>query len=264
MISFEKYSSKTKIPDADYVFDKTDKLYDLLSLLTPKFKGNWLIILIDPKLKFVKDLIQNHNIPTWVNILIYLNSKKLEEVVVQHPDLQPKEKSKKETFNDMIGKLNHLIDKRAKATLFAALSVNMSDLEETLTKLDSECTGDTITYKQVQNVINYTKRVYASDVINAFLLGDARRWSLYNSIVQELGMEYSYYAMYKYVKGLLSAKGDYLQNKDVKQFVVKKIEAPRICYAYVLFANSTNYYQLYCILYSLEHRSDKSLHRFVN
>ena len=160
----------------------------------------------------------------------------------------------------------HVIDESAKSALFKAVGSNVSELRDVVEKLDKECTTETITLKQVRSTVNYSKRVYASEVVNAFLVGDARRWKLYNDLVRELGSEITYYAMYKYVRNLLKSKQEYLLNKDVKQFVVKRLDAPLICYAYVLFANSTNYNQLPVILYSLENRSVKSLERiqYVN
>lgn len=261
MITLKQYSSKTRIPDADYVLEKTDKLYDIIELLTPKFKGNWEIILIDPKLSFAKELINSQSIPEWVNIAMYLGNKKIENIVLEHPEFQPKEMTKKEAFNEMLKNVTHVVDEKAKQALLGALSHDLNELSETLTKLDKECVGERITLKQVQSVVNYTKRVYASDVINAFLLGDSRRWKLYESLVKEIGQEISYYAMYKYVKTLLLEKEAFLQNKDVKQFIVKKVDAPLLCYVYSLFANSSSHTQLYGLLYSIDHRSHETLWR---
>jgi len=261
MITLAKYNPKSSLPESDYVLETSDKFFDIVNLLTPKFNGSWEFVLIDPKLKFVKDLISNKTLPDWINVILLLSNKKIEEVVLQYPEYQPKDKSRKEQLNDIIAELTHVIDNSAKKALLTALGHNMEELRTTLLKLDKECTGEKITLKQVQGEINYTKRVYASDVVNAFLLRDARRWNLYNTLVREIGAEISYYAMYKYVKSLLTEKENYLLNKDIKKFIVKRIDAPLVCYAYTLFANSTNHYQLYGILYCLENRSNKSLER---
>lgn len=266
MIELRLHKSKDRIPDADYVLDKCDKFYDIVNLLTPKFEGKWSIILIDPKLKFVKELLSDSMLPDWINVSILLGTKKLDEVVLEFPKYQPKVKSRKEEFEEAIKDLTHVIDESAKKALYTALGSQIDNLKEVLTKLDTECKTETITLKQVRGTVNYSKRVYASDVINSFLLGDARRWSLYDKLVRELGMEIAYYACYKYVKTLLTEKDAYLQNKDIKQYIVKRIDAPLICYTYVLFANSCNYNQLYGLLYAIEHRSLKSMERiqYVN
>lgn len=259
MISLVNNSSEGRLPDADYILEKTDKLFDIISLLTPKFEGKWEFILIDPKIKVIKELLSSRMIPEWIDINVYTTQKKIDEIVLEYPEYIPKQKTRKEMFNEVIATVNHVIDEAAKKALYAALSNKPSELQETLTKLDKECKGTSITLKQVQSVVNYTKRVYASDVLNAFLIGDARRWKLYNSLERELGTEIMYYAIRKQVHLLLQAKEDYLRNKDVKQFIVKRLDAPLICYTYVLFANSTNYNQLYGLMYSIEHRSKESL-----
>lgn len=261
MISLVKYSSKVPIPDADYVLEKTEKFFDILGLLTPKFSGNWEFVLVDPKLKFVKELLKSNKVPDWVDIKLLLSQKKIEDVVIEYPEYQPKDKTRKELFDEMIIDLTHVIDEGAKRALLSALGSNPEELRNTLKKLDSECTSEKITLKQVQGAVNYTKRVYASDVINAFLLRDKRRWKLYNTLLSELGNEIAYYAMYKYVKVLMLEKENYLKNKDIKQFIVKRIDAPLVCYAYTLFANSSNHHQLYGILYALDNRCQLSLNR---
>lgn len=266
MIELHLHKLKDKIPDADYVLEKTDKLFDIISFLTPKFSGKWKIILIDPKLKFIKELLRNESIPEWLDVSIYIGQKKLNSIVLDFPNYQPKAKTRKEEFDEIIKNLNHVIDESAKRLLFKALGSSLDELRDVVDKLDKECKQETITLKQVRNSVNFVKRVYASDVVNAFLIGDARRWNLYNALVKELGMEISYYAIYKYVKTLLKEKGEYLQNKDVKQYIIKKIDAPLICYTYVLFANSNNHNQLYGLMYAIEHRSKESMERiqYVN
>ena len=264
MIRLVKHSKNDKIPDGDYVLDKTDKFYDMVAVLTPKFKGKWEFVLVDPRIVFINELIHSNKVPEWVDVIILIGEKKIDVIAQEHPEYTPKDKTKKEEYAEMIAGLSHVLDESAKKALFSALSYNMDELRSTLEKLDLECTTETITLKQVQGSVNYTKRVYASDVINAFLLKDARRWKLYDAIVKEIGQTVSYYAMYKYVKNLLSEKEKYLTNEDVKQRIVSKVDAPLICYAYVLFANSNNPNQLYCILHSLENRSEAVLNRVLN
>lgn len=264
MIEIKQASSKVRIPEADYVLDKTDKLYDMINFLTPKFSGRWSFRLMDPTLKFTKELLQSKKVPDWIDITIYTSAKKIEDIVLEHPEYQPKKKTRKEAFNEVIATVQHILDEGAKRILFQALASNPSELAEIVARLDAECKSENITVKQVQSIVNYTKRVYASDVINAFLLRDARRWSLYSTLVKELGPEITYYACYKYVKRLLAEKEEFLLNKDVKLYIVKKIDAPLICYTYVLFANSTNYNQLYGLLLGIEHRGAEAMERIQN
>ena len=130
--------------------------------------------------------------------------------------------------------------------------------------MDVECETGEITYKQVQSEIHYTKVIYASDVLFSFLSNERQCWQLYHKLLHNLGMEYAYNALYKACKNYLADKDAYLQNKDVKNWRIKQVEAPMICYAYVLFANSTSYQQLPVIMYSIYNRAEKNLARMAD
>lgn len=259
MITLHEFNRKTKLPEADYIIEKTEKLQGIIDNLTPKFEGKWIFLIIDPKLKFVETLISGVEIPEWIHLELFMNQKKIEAVCLKHPKLQPKQVTKKDNFQEAIASVKHLVSKQAAKVLYQALGSNPSELENVLSQLDNDCPGDIITYKQVQSVINYTKQVYASDVLNAFMQGDINRWNLYNTLVHNVGKDIAYFAMYKYSKSLLLSKNDFLQNKDVKNYIVKRVDAPLICYVYTLFSNSSTSDQLICILNSIENRSSDRL-----
>lgn len=264
MIVLKELSKKTKLPDADYVFDKVDKLQELTDNLTPKFSGRWLILIVDPTIKYVKELLSSNKIPEWIDVEVYLSTKKIEAVCLEFPKLQPKQVSKKEAFEQAVKNTTNLISKSAAKLLYQALGSNSEELDKTLQKLDAECTTGEISYTQVQKTLNYVKIVYASDVINSFLLNEAQCWKLYEKLVHNIGMEYAYNAMYSYVKSLLQEKQKYLQNQDFKNWRVKQIDAPLICYTYILFVNSTNYKQLPEILFNIQNRCAETLERVIN
>jgi hypothetical protein len=259
MITLVSTSNKPKIPDADYVLDKVDKFFDIISVLTPKFEGKWLIVLLDPKIKFIKELLDTHSVPDWVDVQIFIANKKIEEVCLEFPEVQPSKKSKRDLFDELLAGLHNVVDPKAIKALYNAFVANPNETESTLKRLDKDCKSGSIPLKQIQSNFIVNKRVYASEVINAFLMNDPNRWSKYNFMVKEIGQEIAYYAMYNYVKKLLIAKRDYLMNKDTDVFIVNRVDAPVICFAYTLFANSSNYNQLRVILYALENRSQESL-----
>ena len=249
--------------NVDYVLDKTDKFYDMLYFLTPKFEGKWEFLLLDPTIKFVKELLRNVEVPDWVNIYIQVNQKKVNEIALDFPDMVPRKQTKKEAFNELIASLTHIVDTRASKMLFEAFKQKPKETTEVIRKLDADTESPNISVKQVQGSITFTKHVYASDVINAFLLDRNNKWKLYKSLVTELGEHYAYYACRRYVKNLLKQKEEFLQNKEVTLYIVNQIDAPSICYAYVLFANSTSYKQLYAVLYNLQQRNEDTLQRVV-
>lgn len=266
MIKLEAFNNKSKLPEADYVLDKSEKLLSLLEVLTPKFKGEWDILLVDPRIKEVKNLVDLDLIPDYVNCVLYLPQAKLDIVVMDYPKLAPKQKSNKEVYKEMISGLSHMIDKGAMWLIYNTIGSNLSSLQEAIDKLDKECEGTTITVKQVQNTFAVQKRVYASDVLRAFLVKDRYRWLKLNTLVRDLGQDYAYHAIYKQVRELLAQKDAYLHNEDTKGNVVQIVDAPFICYVYVLFANSTSWRNLYGIMYSIDHRNASTLERsqYVN
>lgn len=266
MIKLAALNKQSKLPEADYVLDKSEKLLSLLEVLTPKFKGNWDILLIDPKIKEAKDLIDVDTVPDYVECTLYLPQAKLDIIVMDYPKLAPKQKSNKDVFKEMISGLSHMIDKNAMWLVYNTVGSNLTALQEALDKLDKECEGTSITSKQVQSTFAVTKRVYSSDVIRAFLLKDRYRWLKLSTLVSDLGTEYAYYALYKQVRELLTQKNDYLHNEDTKNSLVQLVDAPFICYAYTLFANSSSWRNLYGVMYSIDNRNKETLERsqYVN
>lgn len=263
MVTLNLYKPRMKLPESDYVVEKQSDLEDILQVLTPKFEGRWEIIVMDAKIKYVKEVLSKDDSPDWLTIHFYLNKAKLNEVIMVHPNFAPREKTRKEVFDELVASMKHLLDESARRALFKALGSNPEELRDVVEKLDKECKGVNISLKDVQSVVNYSKKVYASEVVNAFLLCERNRWKLYEKLVRELGQEYAYNAINKYVRNLLKDKNGYLSNLEVKNRIVSKVDAPLICYAYVIFSNTTNYKQLYCAMYSLENRCTASLRRMI-
>lgn len=263
MILLKEKKRHIRFPEYDYIIDKEVKLETTICNLTPKFKGRWVIILVGARLAFVKDLISTKTVPDWMEIHIYMDAKNLEKVLLDNPAMAPKKSTWKEDFDSVVATLHNLLSVDARKILFNVYRNNLPELEETLKKLDEECATGEITKQLVQSNVNYTKVVYASQVIDAFLLRQKNRWSLYEKVVHNIGMRITYYAMYKYVKTLLQEKNAYLNNKEIKHRCASKVDAPLICYAYTLFANSSDYRQLPVIMYSLENRNEDNFERIT-
>ena len=252
---------KAKIPDADYVLEKSEQLLVLLQVLTPKFVGVWEVILIDPKVVFIKECEEKHLIPDWMRCRMLLTQQKIDMVCAEYPKLYPNAVPAKQRFLELISTMTHPIEDKAMWMVYRTIGANFEMLQETLDQLDAECKEEIITAKQVQSTINYQRRVYASDVIADFLLHRRYRWQHLNTLVSDLGESYAYNALYKQAKTLLQEKEAYLQNKDYKNKLVEKVDAPFICYVFTLFSNSKSYRNLYAIFYSIDNRSQDCLER---
>lgn len=255
MISLKEYNSKTRLPKADYVFEDVKTLSAVLPNLTPKIEGLWDMLLINPTIKECKQLLDSTVIPQWITLTVFLQNSKLENICLQYPQYQPKKVSFKEQAQTILSGITHTVDPKAFNVLLSAFRGNIVDLQATLELLDKECSTAVITLNEVQKRVNYQKPTYASEVMNAFLLKASNRWKLLNNLVQQLGEEFAYNALYKYVKSLLLDKEDYLHNKSVKNQIISRIDAPAICNAYVAFTLSSNYKQLRNVLQVIECRS---------
>lgn len=252
------------LPSADLCLEDVSILCKLMVNFTPKIDGRWDILIVNPTIKECKGLLDNKQIPEWLDITIYLQAKKLEQVCLEFPEYQPRNVPFREQAKELLANVSHLIDKKAFNILVDAFRGNLPDLQKTLFELDENCTGPRISVKDVQAKVNYVRPTYASDVINSFLLQEKQRWTLLNKLVQTLGDSYAYNALYKYVKTLLYEKAKYLNNQDVDLRVVNRIDAPSICYAYTIFSTSTNYQQLYGIFQAIDNRCQEYLERMTD
>ena len=264
MITLQAFSSKSKLPNADYTFEKVELFESLICNISPKFEGDWVIVLLNPKIKYVKSIIDSNYVPEWINVIVMLSQKALEEVGSTYPGLLPKKLTAKEEYKSLIASLNHLIDESAVKLLWNNLGHNMSEIQRVLSELDAKCVdGDFITVKDVKSYVTSDTVIYASDVLKAFLLKDNYRWNKYDKLVHNLGMSYAYYSLRKQVFKLLSDKYSYLQNKDVKNYLARKVDATFICYVYTLFVNSTSYKQLPALMLAIDNRCETSLNSII-
>ena len=73
MIQLQLLQKDVKFPDGDYVFDKMEHFLPLLDVLTPKFSGRWSIVLVDIKLREVKQIVDSILLPDYIVLTIMLS-----------------------------------------------------------------------------------------------------------------------------------------------------------------------------------------------
>ena len=261
MIVLDEYVKKARLPRSDYVVHSVDELWSIVYCLTPKFNGEWDIILLNPTIVEAKSLLDMNEFPNYVNCKILLQRVKLDQVAMEFPSAYRKQKTKYERYQDLIASLTHLIDKDAMKILYKNNNGDLDTISDLLMKLDATCEGDIITVSSVKKVCHSKPITYASDVVISFLRKDRFRWNKYKTLVSNLGEKYAYYAIFKQIRLLLKTKNDYLNNKDIKNFAIENIDAPFICYAYTLFMNNNNWRNLYAIMWALDNRGG---HNIVN
>lgn len=264
MVRFERLDRKTKFIEADYIFDKEESFIELVPKLTPKITGDWILCIVDPSVSFLRTYVAESSfVPDFVQCVLYVPSNKLDAVAEVCPDAEVKEVSMWDAFVELVRTLKHPMSTGAYRYLYKAIGPNYDELKVALHTLDSECENETITLIDVRRKFTYTKRVYAQQVLDAFLKQNDSRWQLYATYERDLGIQIAYYALRKQVVKLLRDKKSYLSNVDVKNPMVHTIDASAICYVYTLFMNSVSPYQLPAILHRIDDRSQDIVERIL-
>ncbi len=254
MVRFEQLTHQTKIPAADYVFSDSVSFLEILDRLTPKLeKEQWNIVLVDPELSFILNYMDNTSIvPSYVDCVMYLPKDKMDAVFEQHPELTVHKESNWDLYLKMVHGMSVIVHTDAYTYLYRSAGPSLDDLKIALDKLSSESETGEITLADVKRSFVAVKRIYASDVFQAFYTRRKDRWTLYKKYVDELGIRIAYYAMRKFVTRLLNEKYKYLQNQDVKERLVSEIDAPFICKVYALFMCYESYHLLPAIMYQID------------
>lgn len=264
MITVNSYTKTTVFGEYDYFLEDYKSLSDLKSIFLPKIQGEWRIIIVDPSLKDAHSILADTDVPSYVNLVLYLPNKKLEKVIENYPEYAHKELNNYEKFKQFISTLKHPISNEAVNYVYKAANGNLEEIQDGVRRIDEECTNQAITLKDVQSEFTYTKRVYTSQVLNDFLFRTRYRFQHYNAWLNELGMSYAYNSMYKTVKNYMKDKVAYLQGKSVKNRTVEQIDAVTLSVLYTLFFNSTNYMQLESLLYQFDTIDNETFRRYLD
>ena len=252
MVNYLIYSRDTRIHDVDYLLEDSEKLKKLLPYLKKKIEGDWQIALLEPDIKFIREISESSNVPDYVNISLYMERSVAEQALSEKPRLIVKEKTPYERYLDLIGEMKVLIDPKAAKALYMRVSSSKDKLADYLQRLSADCNGK-ITVADVNREVPDERKLYASDVINSFLLKKRWRWNQYNKLVEELGKDYAYYAMRKYTARLLESKDKYLRNEDTDVRLIDQLDSLSVDLAYVIF-NTTKSAELDMCMYLLDNK----------
>lgn len=252
MVNYLVYTRDTRIRDVDYLLEDGDKFLKLLPYMRKKISGDWSVAILEPDIKFVRKIADMEDMPEYINLSLYMEKAVSEQIMSEKPRLLVKEKTAYEKYQDMIGEMKVLIDPKAAQALYRRVSTSKDKLPEYLQRLSSICENK-ITVADVVREVPDERRLYASDVINSFLLKTRWRWSQYNKLVSELGRDYAYFAMRKYVSRLLLDKNKFLNNEDTEIRLIDKLDSLSINLAFVLF-NTTKPEELDTCMYLLDNK----------
>lgn len=258
------YTKHTKFDKYDFMIETYDDLQGLKPVILPKLSGEWLVAVINPSIKDAKSILEDTDIPTFFNINIYMLQNKIKSVLEEYPEYAHKNLTNFEVYKQFISTLSHPINTDAMNYAYRAANGDMSELEATLSKIDSSITTQSITLKDIQSEFSYTKHIYTTQVLKDFILRTKGRYSHYSTWLNELGMQYAYNSMYKTVKNYVHDKHEYLQGKAVKNKSIAQLDGVSLSILYTLFVNSTHYSQLESIMYEFDNRNNKAFRRYVN
>lgn len=244
MISFVTELSSSKF---DYRLDKPDRFFSLLPYLYPKISGEWRIELVGIDIKVVREILDYTAVPDYINLSLVLAQDVLALLQAERPEIVATKKTIWEYYNDLIAKLPVLIESKAASMLYHRLPKDRILIRQTLDNLVTLCEEKgTITVSDVKGVTLNHRVYYANQVIRAFAEYDKNRWRIFDQFELDLGTEYAFYALRKYVRKLLKEKSAYLVNKTYKDSNVECVDT----YMIMFFIDRFNRYkpkQLLCI-----------------
>lgn len=244
----------------DYVLDKEDKFESLIPYLYPKLKGEWRIELVQPKIGYVRTLLDTNMVPEFVNLDIVIPKDILENLQAERPKLAIETKTVWELFKEYLANTNLYIEPKVDSMIYNRVNHTEAALTEAVDNLYNKCKDKgSITLRDVKDNILEKQVFYANQVFKSFILLDKNRWKMYNIFEQDLGIRMAFYTLRKYIGKLLNDKEAYLENKDYKDRNVKDIDAYSIAYAHKLFQEAHSYLQLPIILCMIEERQTGKL-----
>lgn len=242
----------------DYILEDSDTFFELLPYLYHKLEGVWEVCIIDPTIKDMRR-IADAQLPECVNVRVYADATDIAQFALECPELKTEKVSSYTLYQELFKDIAVTFDPKAVSEIYHRAGPDIDNLKTALSDVMEVSNGSYVTLDDVNKVLLPNKRVYASDVMRAFIgpRSVPYRWSLLNKLRAELGDEYAYYTLRKYVIRLLGAKNKYLINEDVAQGFdrdVKDIDALTIDYAYSLFMEFTSPKLLPAIFFKLERR----------
>lgn len=252
MVELRQHRKDMDFSIYDYVFEDVDKFEKVLPYLLPKLEGSWKLLLVEPKMEHIRCYLDTSVIPSYIDLLITVDANQLEQLYLERPNLVEKERTPWDIYMDLIKQFPVPMEDKALRELYFRVGPKETDLAAALVELEQY---DYISMKVINKHFAPVQRVFASQVVRAFLLGRFRLgWTLLSKLETEIGSTVSFYAIRKYLRRLLKEKEQYLQNEDVKERIVEQVDGYTLILLYWLFETATSPNQLYPILQMFERR----------
>ena len=185
--------------------------------------------------------------PQYVN-RAYLVSK----TIPSRPHLVAKATTNWDVYLDLLKEFPVPMDDKAMRELYYRAGPKEESLRAALNELMDY---PIITMREINKHFAPVTRVYANQVVRAFLLGSYKKaWAMLSMLERELGSTIAFYAMRKYIRRVFAEKCMDLQNESIKDSIVEKVDGYTIILLYWLFETAVRPEQLYPILHMFERR----------
>lgn len=252
MIELRQHKKDMDFTAFDYVFEDVNQFEAVLPFLLPKLEGAWYIMLVEPKLSYIRTYLDTSIIPAYIHFTITVEQNQLEQLYLERPQLVGKEKTSWDIYMDFIKEFPVPMDDKAMREVYYRRGPREEDLRAALAELVDY---PTVTLREINRHFAPVNRVYANQVVRAFLLGRFKQaWKLLSLLEFELGSTAAFYAMRKNTRRIFESKHRYLQNEDTKERLVEIVDGYSIVLLYWLFESAKSPRQLYPILLMFERR----------
>lgn len=252
MIELRQHRKDMDFSIYDYVFEDIKKFESLLPYLLPKLEGSWDILLVEPKLSYIRTYLDTSVIPSYIHLLITVDVNQLEQLYLERPTLVEKERTPWDIYMEMIKAFPIPVDDKALREIYYRTGPKEENLRAALDELSKY---PSISMKEVNRHFAPVTRVYARQVMHAFLLGRFKQaWKLLSILEREIGNTVAFYALRKSIRKIFQEKCKYLQNEDIKEHIVERVDGYTITLMYWLFESAKSPYQLWPILFMFERR----------
>lgn len=240
------------------MLENSDDFFALLPYLYPKIQGEWEIAVIDPTIKELRKIYET-TIPDSLKVNIYADQTDISQFALERPEIQTQKVSNWTLYQELFKSIDVMFEPKAVHEIYQRAGPAQDNLKQALTDVIEVSNKRVVTMDDVNKVLLPNKHVYANEVIRAFIGHKTVpwRWSLLDKLREELGDDYAFYAMRKYVRALLTNKDKYLRNEEVaKNFErdVKEIDALTIDYTYAQFTLLDKPCLIPAIFFNLERR----------
>lgn len=250
MIELRQHKKDLSFSSYDYVFEDILKFEAVLPFLLPKLEGEWNIMLVEPKISYIRAYLDTSRIPSYIHLVITLDPSQLEQLYLERPQLAVKEKTPWDIYMDLIKEFPVPIADKALREIYYRVGPKEEALRGALHTLSEY---PVITLQEVNKHFAPVERVYANQVVRAFLLKRFKNaWKMLSMLESEIGSTIAFYAMRKSIRRVFTEKCKYLQNEDTKEWLAENVDGYTIIRLYWLFESAKSPAQLYPILLMYE------------